>query len=200
MKKLKTLQDELKNADEQKMLEIIKQVKQTANNEAVNDLTLTNHEILALLEFAELKKALDNKRYTLVLDINFEDYRSETIQVFTFTLADTHNDRALHLYRNETKSNYAISFSSKKITLEKVELFKQYNTEYTVKQKTRLNKKKNTLEVKDTYLYSVAFDNVFNACKTALSILESDVDTMKARVEAKNNATATESESIEETA
>jgi hypothetical protein len=185
MKKLDTLKNELEKAlaDETKTLEIIAQVKQIANNEAVtNRKTLENNEILALLEFAELKKALDNKNYTLVLDINFENYKSEAIQVFTFTLADTHNDRALHLYRNETKSNYAVSFSSKKMTLEKVELFKQNNTDYTVKHKTRKNKKTNAIEIKDTYLNAVNFDNVFNACKTALAILETDIETMKAKI------------------
>ena len=180
MKKLETLKKMLESTDESKMLELVKQI---ADNEAINTLTLTKNDILSLLEFSELKKALDNKNYTLVLDINFEDYRSETIQVFTFTLKDTHNDRALHLYRNEARSNYAISLSSRKITLEKIELFKQYNTEYEVKHKYRKNKKTNEDEVKDTYLNKVNFDSVFNACKTALSILESDIDTLKAKAE-----------------
>lgn len=186
MKKLETLKKlvAIAEADESKMLELVKQVKAIADNEAIEDMkTLEKNEILALLEFAELKKALDNKNYTLVLDINFSNYKSDKIQVFTFTLADTHNKRALHLYRNESKSNYAVSFSSEKLTLEKVEIFKQSHAEYEIKHKTRTNKKTQEIEVKDTYLNKVDFDSVFNACKNVLAILEADIETMKADAE-----------------
>ena len=165
------------------MQELIAQAKAIADNEAIT--TLEKKEILSLLEFAELKKALDNKNYTLVLDINYENYKSTVIQVRTFTLADTHNERALHLYRQEAHSVYAISFSSKQITKEKVELFKQFNDDYKIEHKRRKNKKTQEIEIKDTYFNNVSFDDVFNACKLALSILESDVETLKAKAEAK---------------
>jgi hypothetical protein len=171
-----------------KKLDTLKKALDTITNEAIIDIIsnadfddasmLTINDKLALIEFAELKKALDNKNYTLVLDINFDKFKSDDIIFSQCSLIDVHNKRALHLYR-KTRSTYDISFSSDKNTLAKLQYFDAVNTDYDLK-----HKYKKDMSIKDTYLHNVTFDNVFNACKLALSILESELSTLQAEAEA----------------
>lgn len=173
MKKFDTLKKTLENAiaDENKMFDLIKQAKAIASNEAVAQMkTLENNDIIALLQFAELQKALSNSKYNLLLDINYEKVKTDAITVQRYSLINTHNKRALHIYR-KSNNTFDVSFASDKNTQEKMKFFEAINQEFTVKRKFKADK----TTVKDTYLYSVAFDKMLDACKVALLMLESSL-------------------------
>lgn len=181
MKKLDTLEKIIAKAeaDTNALAKLVTEAKTLAESEALAELeALEKNEILAILEYAELKKALDNKNYTLLLDINFEKCKSEDINLNVFSLIDTHNKRAIHLYR-KNNSCFDLSLASDKNTLEKLQYFEALKTDYTLKHKYKKDK-----TVKDTYLYKVEFDKVFDACKLVLAILESNIADLQKVAEA----------------
>ena len=177
MKKLDTLKKTVTTTEEAKMLEAVKQI---AQNEAVNSMkALAMREILSLLEYNELQKALSNSKYNLLLDINFAKFKSEAINLFIYSLIDTHNKRALHIYQ-KNNNTFDISFSSDANTLEKLQYFNALSSDYILKHKYTKDKR-----VKDTYLSSIDFDKMLDACKFALLILESSIEELQAMTEAK---------------
>ena len=168
MKKLDTLKKTVANTDNEKMLEVIKQI---ANNEAVQMMKeLDVRSMMSILEFAELQKALSNNKYDLLLDINFEKFKSDAINLYQYSLITNNNKRALHIYQ-KNNNTFDISFSSDKNTLEKLQHFNDLTTLYTLKHKYKKDK-----SIKDSYLSQVAFDDMLNACKFALLILESSLE------------------------
>jgi iron only hydrogenase large subunit-like protein len=178
MKKLETLKKELERIAEN---DFIAKLKAIAENESVNDFeSFEKREALALLQYAELAKALQNKKYTLVLDMNYVKCRAKEINFYRYSLLDTHNKRALHLYQHT--NTFDICFSADKDTRAKVEAIEALN-------------KTITTQVADTTVFKkVHFDDMLDACKFALLLLESTLDNVKAYVEKQSD---TESDTAE---
>ena len=82
MKKLDTLKKMLENTEAEALNKMLIAI---AENEAVTNSidALSKREQLALLQFAELEKALKNNKYTLVLDINYSQSRAKEINLYT---------------------------------------------------------------------------------------------------------------------
>lgn len=175
MKKLDTLKKTLANTEAEKMLEAVKQI---ANNEAVQMMKeLDTRSIMSILEYAELQKALNNSKYQLLLDINYEKFKSDSINLFIYSLITTNNKRALHIYQ-KNNNTFDISFSSDKNTIEKLQYFNALTSDYTLKHKYKKDK-----SIKDSYLTSVDFDKMIDACKFALLILESSIEDLQSMTE-----------------
>ncbi len=170
MKKLDTLKKALETLE---TAETIAMLKAIANNEAVNDfVSFEKRDALALLQYAELAKALQNKKYSLVLDINYAKSRAKAIDLTRFTLIDTHNERALHLYQHT--NTFDICFSADTDTRAKIEAIES------------LNKKIDTRKADTSVYKSVHFDELFDACKFVLMLLESTLEQVTEFVEKQN--------------
>ena len=169
MKKLETLKKEIAKLEAEKKLESV--LKEIAKNEAVEMFeSFAKRDSLALLQFAELEKALKVKdKYELVLDINYSEYRSTAIVLTQMSLLNNKQKRALHLYQHN--DTFDICFSTSKATKEKLEAIKEYiETLYK-------------LNLRDSVLQHIHFDELVTACKFALIILESSIDELTAYAE-----------------
>ena len=126
-------------------------------------------EIISLMQFAELQKALKVKdKYELVLDINYADCKAKEINLTRMSLLNNKQKRALHLY-NHTDT-FDICFSCSKATREKINAIDEIREIIALDYKT---------VVSDTTVFKkVHFDELVNACKFALLILESSLDEM----------------------
>ena len=170
MKKLDTLKKTIATTkdNEQKQRELLTLAKAIAQNEAIDDMkSLSNNDLLALLQFAELEKALKVKdKYELVLDINYSDYRSTQIKVTQMSLLNNKQKRALHLYQH--KDTFDICFSCSESVRAKVEAIAELKKAIATQYRAEV--------AKTTVFKKVHFDELVNACKFALLILESTLD------------------------
>lgn len=165
MKKLETLVNEITKAIDKKTKividdEMTKKLKAIAENEAVSNLeSLVYREALALLQYVELQKALSNKKYTLILDMNYEKCRAKEINFFRYSLLDTHRERTLHIYQHT--NTFDICFSADKNTRAKIEAIADRDSRLDTKQA-------------DTSVYKkVHFDEMLTICKYIIALLES---------------------------
>lgn len=176
MKKLETLKKTLANTDAQTLDAMLKAI---AQNEAVTLLenatnALKAREQLALLQFAELEKALKNAKYTLVLDVNFENCKAQEINLTRFSLIDAHNKRALHLYQHT--DTFDICFSCSEAVRAKVEAVAEIRDALAVQYRAKV--------ARTTVLKQIQFDELVNACKFALLILENTLEDLQKFAEA----------------
>lgn len=174
MKKYATLESIIANAlaDEKKKAELFAELRKTFVNEAIQFDALKKSELMHLLQFIELEKALTNSKYTMHHDSNLEMSRATTVETRMFTLLDTHNKRALHIYSHDKTLD--IVFSSDKTTKAKVAMI--IEADYKSKEYALSSKK-------DTKVAKVAFDDCFNACKYALLIIESSAEQIQAMID-----------------
>lgn len=174
MKKYETLKKELEALkDEAKAKELYKKLEDIAQNEAVKVKALKEREAMYLLQYEQLAKALKNAKYNLVLDINYEAFRSDDIKLEISSLLDTANKRVLHLYSHN--SYFDIVISSNKATKAKLEYVEALNEYFTIKQKKNY----------ETTITKVSFDDMIKACDFAKLILETKLEDLKAMSEAK---------------
>ena len=171
MKKLETLKKALESTVDKKTKLVTdkaleEKLREIANNEATDLFeSFTRSDALALLQFAELEKALKVRdKYEFVLDINYADYKSTQIKLTQMSLLNNKQKRALHLYQHN--DYFDICFSCSKATREKREAIEELI-------KTLYNYK---FENDTTVLKHIHFDELVNACKFALIILESSID------------------------
>lgn len=177
MKKYATLKKELEAVKEEATKNALcKKLDAIINNEAIITTALTVKQMMHILQFAELEKALKNSKYTLIHDANFENSKSQTAVTHIYSYIDTANKRVLHIYSHDEKLDIVIS--SNKATLEKVDIAK-LKSNYTIKQKR--DKKE---RIKETKLASVSFDNMIDAVKYATLILESTAEELQAMIDA----------------
>ena len=177
MKKYETLKKELEKLAE---AEFIANLKKIANNEAVNDFeAFDSKNAMFLLQYEQFEKAFTNKKYSMILDNNYDASRLEEIDLSMSTLLDTANQRVLHFYSHN--SYIDIVFSSKKSVLAKLEYIDALNSEqFTIKHKRNKEKK-----ITATTLARVNFDNIVKAVDFAKLILETSIEDLKAMSEAK---------------
>ena len=180
MKKYNTLKDELTKAmqDEAKKKAMFERLSKTFTNEALILDALTSKQIMHLLQFEQLEKALKNQKYTLIHDSNFENSKAQTVQTHIYSYIDSANKRVLHIYSHD--STLDIVFSSNKATLEKTLIADTLNSEFTIHYKYD----KYEIDLKETKLARVAFDDMIKAVDFAKLILESSIDDLRAYAEA----------------
>lgn len=179
MKKYATLKDEITKAlatDATKQA-FFNDLRKIIKNESIIFNALSENELMHLLMYRELAKALNNKKYTLVHDSDFAKSKAKTVHTEIYSYIDSANKRVLHLYASASK--ISISLDSDTETLAKIVIAKQLKNAYEIRYKN--DTKKNT--VKDAYIASVAFDDMLNACKYALLILESTQDDLQAMLD-----------------
>ena len=198
MKKYQTIKTDLQKAlaDEKKKIELFADLKKTFVNEAIICSTMTEAELLQLLMYLELEKAMKNKKYKLVHDSNFAKSRAKTIDYRVSSYIDDANKRVLHYYINSRA--VAISFASDRSTLEKIAVARKLKNAQLINFKYRydidvdFNNEADfqdfiaLADIKDTYI-NVQFDDVINASKFALLILESTTEQLKAMLEAEQS-------------
>ena len=168
MKKLDTLKKTLATLEEEKLNALLKEI---AKNESTDMFeSFAKRDALALLQFAELEKALKVKdKYELVLDINYSEYRSTDIKLTQMSLLNNKQKRALHLYQHN--DTFDICFSTSKVTKEKLIAIKEY-----IQSLYKLN-------LVNSVLQHIHFDELVTACKFALIILESSLEELIAYTE-----------------
>jgi hypothetical protein len=186
MKKYETIKNELTKAlaEEQSKKELFADLKKTFTNEAIICEAMTNSELMQLLVCKELMKALKNKKYRLIHDSDFSKSKAQTVKYHMISMIDDANNRVQHIYADSKM--IAISFSSDIDVCYKVEVAKQLKNAYEVKHKYESKSEKTIADIKDNYI-KVHFDDVVNASKFALLILESKIEDLQAMLEAEQS-------------
>lgn len=181
MKKYNTLKEEITKAmqDENKKRELFERLRKTFVNEELIFETMSDKKLMHLLQYLELEKALNlkNSKYTLVHDSNFENCKAETAETNAFSYIDSVKQRALHIYSHDNTLDIVIS--SKQAFVNKIDIAK-LKSDYKINQKRDSKKKE---RFKETKLSRVAFDDMINACKFALLILESTEEQLQAMLD-----------------
>lgn len=170
-------------ADEQSKIALFADLKKTFTNKAIICETMTQSELMQLIMCRELMKAMHTKKYTLVHDSNIENSKAQSVQYQICTYQDDAQKRVLHIYADS--KNVSISFSAKDYINEKVMIAKQLKNAYHIQHKYKSKAEKTIDNIKDNYI-KVHFDDVINASKFALFILENTIEDLQAMLDAEN--------------
>lgn len=186
MKKYETLKNEITKAltDEKKKAELFAELRKMYTNEALIFETMNANKLMHLLQCRELDRALTNSKYQMCHDSNYESCRAETVETKAFSLLDTHNKRALHIYSHDKTVD--IVFSSDKTTQDKLVVLETLKHDYRL---NRVYSEKKKCYTK-TEFKQVAFDKAFEACKFALLILESTAEQLQEMINKQNETKA----------
>lgn len=164
MKKLDTLKKALESITEAELNAII-------NNEAVDTEALTEREKLSVLMFAELSKALNNKKHTLVLDCNYKDSKNaqnDVLLVDYYRLAVANSMIQIYCKKN----SFAICTSASKANREAFAVLEnelQFITKYDSK----------THRAKTTQRINISYDDIVSIIKQVIAVLESTAQNKK---------------------
>lgn len=162
MKKLDTLRKELESISNEELANII-------NNNNVELDSLSAHEKLSVLMYRELSKAINNKKYNLLLDCNYSNSKNEILLVDYYRLAVANSMIQVYVRKN----SFRICTSASKSNREK---FSQLENELHFI--TKYDKKTN--RAKTTERINISYDDIVNVIKQVIAILE---DTTKAENE-----------------
>lgn len=154
MKKLDTLKKELENIDNEELKNII-------NNENVDIDSLSEFEKLSVLMYRELSKAINNKKYNLLLDCNYANSKNEILLVDYYRLAVANSMIQVYVRKN----SFRICTSASKSNREK---FSQLENELHFI--TKYDKKTN--RAKTTERINISYDDIVNVIKQVIAILE----------------------------
>lgn len=178
MKKYETLKNEIAKAlaTEEAKAKLFAKINERITSEEIILNALNAKQLMHLMQFIELEKALKNAKYTLVHDSTFENCKAQTAETRVFSYIDSANKRVLHIYSHDTTLD--IVFSSSKATLDKTAIAQQLDSDFTFAFKR--DKKQN---IKESKLSKVAFDNMLDAVKFATLILESSFEELIAQCE-----------------
>jgi hypothetical protein len=166
MKKLDTLKKELENISNEELSNII-------NNNNVELDSLSEHEKLSVLMYRELSKAINNKKYNLLLDCNYSNSKNEILLVDYYRLAVANSMIQVYVRRN----SFRICTSASKSNREK---FSQLENELHFV--TKYDKKTN--RAKTTERINISYDDIVSVIKQVIAILE---DTTKQDSENESN-------------
>lgn len=165
MKKLDTLKKALESIDASALAEIV-------SNENVDVETLSQTEKLAVLMYAEIAKAINSKKHTLLLDCNFADSKNAQKHLF---LVDYYRlavaNCMIQIYVK--KSSFAICTSASKANREQFKTLEEqlhFVTKYDSK----------TQRAKTTQRVNIAYDEIVDVIKQVIAVLESTAKAEKA--------------------
>lgn len=154
MKKLDTLKKELENISNEELKSII-------NNDNVEIDSLSEFEKLSVLMYRELSKAINNKKYNLLLDCNYANSKNEILLVDYYRLAVANSMIQVYVRKN----SFRICTSASKSNREK---FSQLENELHFI--TKYDKKTN--RAKTTERININYDDIVNVIKQVIAILE----------------------------
>lgn len=158
MKKLETLQKALESISNEELASII-------NNEEVDIDTLTSFDKLSVLMFAELSKAINSKKHTLVLDCNYADSKNTQNSIFLvdyYRLAVANSMIQIYAKRN----SFSICTSASKANREQFKTLESelhFITKYDSK----------TQRAKTTQRTNISYDDIVGVVKQVIAVLES---------------------------
>ena len=155
----------------------VDELKKIVNNENIDCETLEKKEILSVLAFDELRKALNTKECELVLDCNYAQSKSkvETVLVYKYAVVNA----MIQIYYKRDL-HFSVATSASKVNREQLTAIKELS--FTVQYRTDKATQKQI--AKKTYRESISYDEIVNVVKQVKAILE-------------NTATAQHSESTE---
>lgn len=175
MKKLDTLKKMLETLEENERNAMLANI--VDNDDVIID-ALSKSEMLSILMFAELEKALRTKEHRLILDCNYANSKNDVLKVDYYRLAIANS--MIQIY---VKQNYFnVYTSASKANREKFATLEdelQFVTKYDSK----------THRAKTTHRDKISYDDIVSVIKQVIAILEST---------ATEKQSATESESEEE--
>jgi hypothetical protein len=166
MKKIDTLKKELENISNEELKNII-------NNENVDIDSLSDFEKLSVLMYRELSKAINNKKYNLLLDCNYANSKNEILLVDYYRLAVANSMIQVYVRKN----SFRICTSASKSNREK---FSQLENELHFI--TKYDKKTN--RAKTTERINISYEDIVSVIKQVIAILE---DTTKQENENESN-------------
>jgi hypothetical protein len=162
MKKLDTLKKELATVTNEELATII-------DNENIVVTDLTEFEKLSVLMYRELQKALQSKKYSLLLDCNYADSKfvqNEILKVDYYRLATFNAMIQIYVRHN----SFRICTSASKSNREQFKLLEselQFVTKYD----------KKTNRAKTTERINIAYDELFDVIMQVIAILKSTATT-----------------------
>ena len=168
MKKLDTLKKMLESITNEALAEII-------NNADVDIEALTESEKLSVLMYAELAKAINSKKHTLLLDCNYADSKNthnNILLVDYYRLAVANS--MIQIYAR--KNSFLICTSASKANREHFKLLESelhFITKYD----------KKTQRAKTTQRSNISYDDIVSVIKSVIAVLESTAQQCKAELE-----------------
>jgi hypothetical protein len=147
----KTLEEETLNAE----------VAKIVNNEDIIIKALKNNEKFSVLVFNELQKALNNKKYQIVMNCNYANSKKDSYDMTYYNIAIA--NRMIQIYFKAQKQVFDICTSCAKCYRE------QFNKLEELQFALKLDKNQ---KAKTTVRKSIAYDDIVSVIKSLIAILE----------------------------
>jgi hypothetical protein len=159
MKKLENLINEVRTTEEN---ELLKKLSDIIKNDDIIVKTLDESERLSVLVFNELAKALNNKRYEVILDCNNANSKSSTYNILLYKIFFT--NRTIQIYFKKRDKVFDICTSCAKCYREQFDALKELHF--------NLIDNKKTHKVKTTERKHISYDDIVSVVKQLVAILE----------------------------
>ena len=158
MKKYETLAKMFKTLEENALNEEVAKI--INNNDIIVD-ALKNSEKMSVLVFNELQKALNNKRYTIVMNCNYANSKKDTYDMCYYNIAIA--NRMIQIYYKAQKNVFDICTSCAKCYREQFEKLEELQFALKLDKNNR---------AKTTVRKSISYDEITSVIKSLIAILE----------------------------
>ena len=168
MKKIETIKKTLANTEETAMLETLTNI---INNSDIITKALTQRERLSVLVFDELQKALNNKKYQIIMNCNYANSKKTSYDMTYYNIAIS--NRMIQIYYKANKDAFDICTSCAKCYREQFDKLEEL--QFHIKRDKNDN-------AKTTERKTIAYNDIVSVIKSLIAILEnitteSDSDT-----------------------
>ena len=154
MKKYDTLKKTLENIDNDTLKAIIQ------NDDIIID-ALSKNEKMSVLVFNELQKALNNKKYQVIMNCNYANTKKSVYDMTYYNIAI--QNRMIQIYYKAQKNAFDICTSCAKCYREQFEKLDELQFHIKLDKNNR---------AKTTERKTIAYDDIVSVIKSLIAILE----------------------------
>ena len=158
MKKYETLKKTLETTEENTLLIMLSDI---IKNDDIIAKALTKNERMSVLVFNELQKALNNKKYSIIMNCNYSNSKKSAYDMTYYNIAIS--NRMIQIYYKAQKNAFDICTSCAKCYREQFDKLEELNFHI----KYDKNKRAKTTERK-----TISYDDITNVIKSLIAILE----------------------------